>query len=152
MGVITRRSAWGIEGVRRGDWADAGSFDCCNERWQPGSLRSVAGAPECGAEEKPGHSSRDDSVGERTQDGGLKPPLHKKRKSKEGGNRRGCTTEDTESTEEARITTRGHDLRGFYFAGVSASFRMRTWPLEWNEPPVAVFASCIGFCGRKCVT
>jgi hypothetical protein len=28
----------------------------------PRSLRSVAGAPNCGAEEKPGHSGRDDRV------------------------------------------------------------------------------------------
>ena len=29
--------------------------------WLPGSLRSVAGAPNYGAEEKAGHSGRDDS-------------------------------------------------------------------------------------------
>src|SRR6516162_1546894 len=32
---------------------------------------------------------------------------------------------------------------------VAASFRMSTWPLEWNEPPVAVLASCRGSAGRK---
>jgi len=31
----------------------------------------------------------------------------------------------------------------------SATLRMSTWPLEWKEPPVAVLASFMGFCGRK---
>src|ERR1700690_820564 len=33
-----------------------------------------------------------------------------------------------------------------------ASSRTRTLPSEWKEPPVAVLASFMGFCGRKRVS
>jgi hypothetical protein len=42
----------------------------------PRSLRSVAGAPKFGAEEKAGHSGRDDGAGKKrsaTQEGGASP-------------------------------------------------------------------------------
>src|SRR5258708_23229248 len=44
----------------------------------------------------------------------------------------------------------GHAL-GQGVGADSSSFRMRSWPLEWKVPPVAVLASFMGFSGRKCV-
>src|SRR5437016_8378390 len=38
---------------------------------------------------------------------------------------------------------------GLPFAADSSSFSIRTWPFEWNVPPVAVLASFMGLSGRK---
>src|SRR5579871_2308156 len=57
-------------------------------------------------------------------------------------------------SELRQARTKGNSVVIGYLveAGASLSLRIRTCPLEWKVPPVAVCASVSGFVGVKCET
>jgi len=84
---------------------------CDGERWLPRSLRCVTGAPKCGAQEKAGHSGRDDKIGEEKRKNGPPRWAGPTNAGKENGEeelrpggmmswRRGCTKGDEEDKLE----------------------------------------------------